>query len=216
MKTFSYSFGAGETKQFPSGKFFILITAGDNVNVTYKKHNTTLDESAQGVQSGYFFEAPDGFDLVEIYSATAQTVKVAISKGGSGGFNISSTVLTGGVIDEVKPTILGETSYNRYSASSAMNTIVTPAANINGIRLTSVTLYNAVSAFSSLLFKTSAPTGFNDGNVIGYSYAYEAGGVQRSHILTVMPVVIPAGYGLYEGSNSASNITAVSLTYDLL
>lgn len=81
MKTFSYSIGAGETVSFPGGKFFMLIDSTDPVDVTFQLNNSHLDESGTDVLAGYKARPKDGFDLIHIYSATAQTIKVGITRG---------------------------------------------------------------------------------------------------------------------------------------
>lgn len=214
MKTFSYTFGAGETKQFPSGRFFIAITAGDAINVDFKRSQVKLDESAQGVTSGYFVDFEDkGFDLVEIYSATAQTVKVAISHG-TGGFNITSQIVTdilGGTIDEVKPVNGGVSVNSAYgTTSNSLVTIVTPAANTNGVEVTGAILLNGGSANTiRVMYDTSAPALYYNGvGIIGVQASNE-------NKCLSYPIIIPAGYGLYKMAGSATS-HSYEVVYDIL
>lgn len=211
MKTFSYTFAAGETMHFPSGKFFIVITAGDALNVDYFRNVQKLDESAQGVTSGYYAEFDEGFDSIQIYSATIQTIKIAISKGSSGGFNISSTIITdilGGVIDEVKPYTLS-TFFDVY-LGTALQTIVTPAANTAGIRIDNITMGAwGATGFARVMHKTSAPVSPSDGYAlaVGYTNSY----VDKINT----PIIIPSGHGLYAQANVA-NAAYVTVAYEAL
>lgn len=100
MKTFQYTFGAGETKVFPGGKFFILISAAAGVDVDYLRNGTSVNENAEGVVSGYYYESPNEFTSVRVTSGTAQTVTLAISRG-TGGYNVSANVLAGGSLDSI-------------------------------------------------------------------------------------------------------------------
>lgn len=97
MRTFQYTFAPGETKVFPGGRFLILITAANPVDVDYFVGGSNNNENATGVLAGYFYDVEDGkeFTSVRINSAAAQTVTLAISRG-SGGYNIASTIITGG------------------------------------------------------------------------------------------------------------------------
>jgi len=219
MKTFNYTFNAGETKQYPSGKFFILITAGDDVNVTYKRNNGEIDESAVGVQSGYYVELDDGFDLVEVYSATAQTVKIAISKSGSGGFNISSTVLTGGVIDTIKnvtPVTLTTHARSVSYVGTTLQTIVTPASNINGIRIDNLgfILLN-IAGVANIISKSSAPINYSDANANILATCNVTGTYAGMVDKINTPIILPVGVGLYMMAN-IDNVATAHIDYEIL
>ncbi|MCE3602381.1 hypothetical protein LXA47_01975 [Massilia sp. P8910] len=70
-------------------------------------------------------------------------------------------------------------------------TIVSPAANVNGVILSKVTLASDASATYSLLTKASAPTNVYDGNVLYYI-------APGAPVLdNVQAIKIPAGRGLY-------------------
>lgn len=219
MQTYEYTFSAGETKVFPSGQFFILIDASSGVDVDYFKNNTNINESASGVTSGYFYRNENGFDTVQVTSATGQTVKLAISKAGDGGYNIASQIISGGTVDlinEITPQTSGITSYHRLNTSDALNTIVTPASNTNGILVTAISTYSD-TCFVRVMFNTTSPTGYLDGVNIGPQvYTPSTDSVNRYFAQCAMPIIVPAGYGLYERSNSNTNTSGADVTYTVL
>jgi len=86
MKTFSYAFGAGDVRTYPGGRYFRLMGTTSAVDVNFYKDNQKLDESAVGVEAGYYAIPKDGFDYCRITSAAAQTVKAAITRG-TGGYD---------------------------------------------------------------------------------------------------------------------------------
>lgn len=240
MKTYSLTFTAGESKQLPSGVHLELITSTDSVDITYRKNQTDLNEKATNVSAGYFFTMPrisrpvydeehkivtgfrdefDTFDLVEIYSATAQTVVIGITQG-DGGSRSTATNLTGGTIDlisAITPQSIANTAYVRSSATSAINTVVTPAANTNGVLITSVG-FNSVSEHIRVMTKSATPSTWDDGVMIAYmdvsasSSNYGSIGVGEF----TMPIIIPAGLGVYEAASSGSNSTRTMIAYEVL
>lgn len=90
LKTFSYSFGAGETKTYPGGRFLYILQADAAVDVEFF---TAAGESlgkAEGVLGGFelSLEPADiglvsrliGFGKCQVTSATGQTVVIAIAR----------------------------------------------------------------------------------------------------------------------------------------
>jgi len=153
MKTFEYLFSAGETKTFPGGTFFVLVTATSGVDVQYLKNNTSLNEDASGVTSGYEFEYEEGFNFVKVTSATAQTVKVAVSRG-NGTFNVSSSILTGGLLDEIG----NHAAADADRCMLAGENIVAVAASYSGVQFANTSLLDV--AISSLRVNAGAADRF--------------------------------------------------------
>jgi len=109
MKTLDLVIGAGETAFVPGGRYFRLISTSAPVDILFKKDSRTLNESAENVEAGYYAVPPEGFDIIEVTSATAQTVKVAITRG-TGGYDrtvgdVNATVVKGDTSLSVTKTI---------------------------------------------------------------------------------------------------------------
>lgn len=73
--------GAGATVRFQiPGRYFRLVETTGPVNVVFFRNGSEIAESQQ-VEAGYaesFLSSGAGFEFVEIYSATAQTIKFAV------------------------------------------------------------------------------------------------------------------------------------------
>lgn len=138
MQTFDYSFTAGEPLTFPSGRFFMVIESTDDLDVSFFRKNSSINENAKGVPSGFYVEFAEQFDSARVTSATNQSCKIAVSHG-RGGINTTSTSILGTVttVDEVHPE---NDLFSTYSAAGTTNTIVVSGgANTNG-----VIIYSAV------------------------------------------------------------------------
>lgn len=107
MPTFEQAIGAGGNINLPGGEVFYLLTATDAVDLTfYDKSNKSMDKW-EGMKAGlnaFMFRDEKGnvqpFLHVNVYSATAQTVKVAISTAravyqrSQGDVNVLSGIIT--------------------------------------------------------------------------------------------------------------------------
>ncbi|TAJ76104.1 MAG: hypothetical protein EPO42_13270 [Gallionellaceae bacterium] len=84
MKTVSYTFAAGETKQIHTvGNFFELLETEAGVNVGFE-NNGSVFAQAENMEFGFYSKPKDGFSGLVLQSATAQTIKVAIGFGDAG------------------------------------------------------------------------------------------------------------------------------------
>jgi len=85
MSSFSLPFSAGEKLVLPSGAKFYLLDTTAPVNVDfYSPSGTKLPESAENVEAGFWSAPKGGFGKVSVYSATAQTVRVLVTRGDAG------------------------------------------------------------------------------------------------------------------------------------
>ena len=90
VKTFTYAIGAGATKTLPGGRYLYLLKADAAVDVEFFDENGQPLGKAEGVLGGFelginpkdlgFTSALVGFGKVQITSATAQTVEVAVAR----------------------------------------------------------------------------------------------------------------------------------------
>lgn len=100
MRTITQVFAAGESHRWAVvGSYFRLmeITAGNFADVRIMRMGSTKTEASQ-VDAGYSYKSPEDFDGIEIYCATACTVKFAVSDG-SGTYDrtVGSVAISGGV-----------------------------------------------------------------------------------------------------------------------
>lgn len=84
----NYTFTAGEKKKFAAGNMLRLIDTTAPVTVRFYKNGQEIqNETAESVEAGYAGRPerlrPDdyAFDMAEVESATAQTIKVLTTKG---------------------------------------------------------------------------------------------------------------------------------------
>ena len=85
MSTFSLPFSGGDKLTLPSGAKFYLLDSTYPVDIDFlTSSGTKLEESAENVEAGFWSAPKGGFGRVQISSATAQTVKVLITRGDAG------------------------------------------------------------------------------------------------------------------------------------
>lgn len=112
------------------------------------------------------------------------------------------------------PRTLGTSGYLRNSAASTLFTIVAPAANVNGILVTGGFMFKSGAGDSyRLMYKTSAPSAWNDATAIGIRFMVAASGEIGLEIDTF---IVPPGYGLYEQANGSAVNTGCDLNYRVL
>lgn len=59
-----------------AGAYFRLLDAVQPVDVAFRKQNRVTQDDATGVLGGFAITLPDGFDSIELLSATVQTVQI--------------------------------------------------------------------------------------------------------------------------------------------
>lgn len=120
-----------------SGTYFRLLSAPAVVDVTFYRGNQPV-ASATGMDTGFFCKPDGGFDRVDIYSGTAQTVKVMLLDGDAGydHFNVdissavsalavtvsgttSTTIAQSGTVTEATPVSVGTSATLLVAASAA-------------------------------------------------------------------------------------------------
>lgn len=224
MKTYSINLTAGVDKLLNiPGKFMYLLETVDPISLQFRNvHGQRNGEFAEDVEAGYNVRPVGGFGAVELLSATTQTIRIAVTAG-EGDYNRTISTVSGSVAVNNLPDqyITYGASYksNTPLAANTPETIVAPAANLNGLIVwvaSFISSQSGATRFAScFLAKTSAPTTIYDGDVI----------VQPSHMVSqdngaflMRPVFIPAGKGLYYIANLAENAAGClrSCLYSLL
>lgn len=117
------------------------------------------------------------------------------------------------LIRAVTPPSLRTTPYYRLSSSTALNTIVTPAANTAGVVVSPGVLYSAGGSVQErLMAKASAPSAWNDPAAITIAVLMANADYSRNFD---GPFVVPAGFGLYEQADQLGAAGA-SFGYEVL
>lgn len=120
-----------------------------------------------------------------------------------------------GITDPLTPQTYAA-SYYRFSASNALNTVVTPAANLNGIRIDAAWMANSSNYGQAILAKSSAPSSYADTTADPLLVKFSGSATEGLVILPACPLIIPAGLGLYEKCNSAGATSAAGIIYEVL
>lgn len=128
--------------------------------------------------------------------------------------DIANPIDVQGIADPLTPHSLSGTGYWRLSASAALNTIVTPAANINGVKITAYSLYS-YNAHVRLIAKTAAPATWDDGIGLFYHYT-DTAAAARVKNGTNLPIIIPPGFGLYEMADTAGSVSGCGIAHEVL
>ena len=229
-----YSIPAGaKLPIFIPGKFFFLMGADSACNVNFIRKNTRYGY-ADGV--GYGFAAnfdSKPFEGIEIESAdaSAQTVKIGISDDPIfyqrmvGEVQITGTLPAfaadpqiAGITNPLTPHEIATTHYERLSGSTdALETIVTPAANTNGVVIYAARIKTAIGYHMRLMVKQSAPTAWDDTDAISNMHNSSSSTIGRLESLKcAFPVKIPAGYGVYIQSSYAGSVSGCFVNYKVL
>lgn len=219
----SIVFAAGETKVFYlSGSYFELIDCPNPVDVILSDRNGGV--RARLLSAGQTYHVKNTpYSIIQITSASAQTIRIAYGSGEAGTRNTagSVSVLNAVALDAATLAALESVDLNaatvaalnrpkaatgKYVSSAAVaantpDTIFTPAANVNGAILLyaeSTSLNTTSQIFPTFIAKMSAPVNVSDGEVIHRSQL--AAFINTNFVeagCLQEPQFIPAGLGLY-------------------
>lgn len=207
------TFAAGESRLFGlTGAYFEIIDATFPVDVTLS--------DVYGAQRGLMRAAEASFNLkntafgvIQITSASAQTIRFAYGTGeagtrrAAGAVSIVGTVpvdlITADVETLTRPLLPGA-SWADGSALAANTpvTVFTSAANVNGAIIHCMEACDSATSTMLQVFlaKSGAPTGPFDGSVIAQtsvSARSDAGGTNFVQLRREVPTRVAAGLGLY-------------------
>lgn len=213
------TFAAGESRLFAlTGQYFELIDSTFPVDVTLSDF--------YGAQRGLMKSAEASFNLkntefgvVQITSASAQTIRFAYGTGeagtrrAAGAVSIVGTVpvdLIAADVDAIRRPELPGASWNHGVAMVANTpvTVFTAAANVNGALIWSAQhadIHGGGGAIATLVAKATAPANILDGEVIAMSENAASGTGPATNIQLRQPTRIAAGLGLFFLVNQASS-----------
>lgn len=209
-------FNAGESKLFAiSGQYFELIDATNPVDVLLSDVNGAQRGVMRSAEASFNLKDTD-FATVQLYSATAQTIRFAYGTGeagtrrAAGAVSIVGTVpvTVGNAIALDAPTLvtmgrpelpaLFSTQNAVLAANTAVN-IFTAAANVNGAILWSASAADQMggAAILSLIAKATAPANTADGEIIALAQATPISTVNYMYMQKEVPTRIAPGQGLW-------------------
>lgn len=231
-----FNIGAGQIVEFfEPGDFFRLLVATDPVTVRYYRQGVEIAEAPEVVKGYAERFRIASFDRVQVQSATAQTLQIAIRLGNDV-YNDLPPVGDTAIVSSVPlaldaPTLAALELQHRLPLSTGSwastttfvaNTplqIIAPGANVNGAIVQRAMAWDLYASQQNitLLAKASAPANITDGEVIAQSYLH---GVFTNdlHVMNLdVPIRIAAGLGLYVISSFAGTANRLkSARYILL
>ena len=122
-----------------------------------------------------------------------------------------ASIGTVSLISAITPRSIGTTAYNRWSTSAALNTVLAPASNLAGVVVVSVGLPVGADGIR-FMAKTSAPSSFSDTTALEIATRKNS----TSAFQLALPLLIPAGYGLYEQADGAGGNSGVFVGFTVL
>lgn len=202
-------FAAGESKMFNmSGNYFELIDCPNPVDVVLSDAvGGQRVRMKQGEAS--FYSKGVSFSVVQITSATAQTVRFIYGTGEAGTRRSTGSVTISGAIALDAPTLaaLEQISVRPEASTVTANfvpavgsvTVIAPGVNTTGVfvQKCKVQAFSSTSQNGTLLAKTgAAPTSIADGRIVGL-FEVVTQGANNTMALREENFVLAANEGLY-------------------
>lgn len=97
-RNYTATFGAGETKRFPAGRYFYILSASSSLNVVTEGAARGSPVQLDGIGAGSRFgpvEADNAWKYLVVTSPAAQTVVITVSDDGE--FEVAASVTVAGV-----------------------------------------------------------------------------------------------------------------------
>lgn len=200
MDTHYLTFNPGDgPKTLPAGNFLRLMETVHPVSVEFFRGGRLLEKSEWMEQGEHFRpgdEPGDGeprFTKCIITSVNPQVMKVGVGYGSSGSEKIEGVIQVSEVVAPLAPHELAD-SYFYGDGSVAVETIVAPAANTNGIVIYAASAYSGGGGGARVMFKSSIPSGWSDTGAGTLAACHAGVSIQQEKAL---PLLIPAGKGLF-------------------
>lgn len=221
--------------QNESGRFLRILASEfqDKIKIQFYRSGALITEVDQ-VGRGYSESMEDGaFDSWAVTSSVTQNVNIVTRVGSKNSYDTPPV----GDVSIVGSVTIGnpdaQKRYDTYGASWKSNatltanvpeTIVSPAANTNGLILWVATFcerQTTTSNISAMLAKSSAPVNVYDGDVVVASTAMMAMGglnITLNEGRLLRPILIPPGKGLYYVTSGVQDGASLgrSVLYTLL
>jgi hypothetical protein len=155
MRTIEQTFAAADTWRLVVPGYFFQILTGIGLDVEFLNSNAQV-EKAEGVDAGYYGLPDGGFSSLVITVPSAQTVKIAISKG-RGGYNRFSGDVT--ILGNPSVIITGQQgAYTRASIAAQDAVTATELFAANAARRYAFVQNNDGTKYLRLRVDGTAPT----------------------------------------------------------
>lgn len=190
----------------PNGNQQVTLEAGEDVTLNeFKVLHATHDEATTQTITVYI-----GRDTKKSSSQVTGDIQII------GGSNNLANPPT---IQEIIAPLAHETLSVQYFRSSALTSVVThvtPAANINGIKIISAytTGWSGANTITRIMAKASAPTITQDTGAHTIAMTVQVATYNMDSNPINGRCIIPAGLGLYSKSDDTSSV--VSIEYEIL
>jgi len=208
------------------GTFIYIIASQGDVIVKGKGINARLKNN-QGIQVAEQFDSLEMRDV----SGAPNSVDYVIGNGEFLNAEISAEITGGKIqpiggadnltnqpwskISEITPRMLNLAgAFYLSDALNSLNTIVAPAANINGVVVLGVGCNQDNTGTARFMYGQSAPTSWNDASA-GTILLNRRDVASQSNIAVELPIIIPAGHGIYF-NQSTLNSTQRFMEYEFL
>lgn len=210
---FKIAAGAEEYQFFGEGAEFIFLDVNATVNVTVKDADGNQEFYLEpgtpcrfapftGLWISHDGAADTAFTLyIGGAAADASSAKVSGNLQPVGGSqNAANPPIIQSITDPLTPRTL--VTHFTSAGVTTLETIVTPAANTNGIRVDNIQIANSNSGKLRVMSKTSAPGSQSDTAARTLLFL----GIDTATGLAYMtsaplPIIVPAGEGLYSWAN---------------
>lgn len=224
-------FAAGESRLFAlSGQYFELIDAVNPVDVVLTDMYGAQRGLMRGAEASFNLKSTE-FAVIQITSASAQTIRFAYGSGeagtrrAAGSVNIANqptvTIDAAQLLQLVRPMSYGASFDSSAAlAAGATEQVFAAAANTNGCIVHAASWVGsnagAVVTQSALIAATAAPVAFTSGDVLMHlQNDFNASGVVYSGELQ-SPILVPAGRGLWFFNQALEATGARRVLYTLL
>jgi len=209
MRTHNLTIGTSQEKFDFSGNYVRLESGAASI-----RFETEENEEFRLNKGEYAKLHNFTYLLIEHDELTEQDIVLEIGNDTSKGSALfsGSVDVNGGALD----TPVLSDGYYVSLASIALQTLVTPASNINGIRVLGAGGFSD-GAYWRYMAKTIAPTGADDplALTIAFGAADVTAPLGNFSSTSVLPAVIPPGYGLYLQHGSLQNVRSW-INYEVL
>lgn len=225
---------AGDTFDQSMQGNVLRVTAG-MVPLRVQDRNQQMDFTLLAGERAEFTDGEFPGLILSHTSGVDQTFKIQVGKG----VNVASALVSGTVTITGTPTVNVQSVQNTVkvlsdgfsygacwksrtvNAANSAVTIVSPAANIDGlivhaVRYSSYSSYGEGKLYQALVAHTSAPSNLVTGDVILSTNNWQPSGANTSGTMnTDVPILVPAGKGLYVISNVLETDKMASILYTI-
>jgi hypothetical protein len=211
--------GSAHPFTLPFGASFELMTlSAGTVSLEFENERGQVIERVVDA-TNYKARFPFG-SIRGTISDNAAVLVVDVTRNGEAGANTFSGVVKQSVSPPVSlPYQLGaEQLAAASSTSAALVTVVTPAANVNGVVIKTMQHYGNTDTWA-LLAKESAPSTYDDAAAHCIFRHYSASGTKQNDFSPAhlqLPILIPAGFGIYHQKSGTAYAHSTIMTWDVL